>query len=83
MFGIIISIKIKSVVIKASLGLLDAVHAAPDGGFAQGQVIDVLNAVKGQRVEQDQTFQPVYSASDAAASADTAVPTEAVLSKLR
>ena len=27
---------VRVVVIKASLGLLDAVHAAPDGGFAQG-----------------------------------------------
>ena len=52
-------VRVRVVVIKASLGLLDAVHAAPDGGFAQGQIIDVLDTVKGQRVKQDQTFQPV------------------------
>ena len=50
---------VRIVVVKASLGLLDAVHAAPDGGFAQSQVIDVLDAIKGQRIEQDQAFQPI------------------------
>ena len=47
------------VVVEAALGLLDAVHAAPDRRFAQGQVVDVLDAVKGNGVEQDQAFELV------------------------
>ena len=47
------------VVVEVPLCLLNAVHAAPDRCFAQGQVIDVLNAVEGQRIEQNQTFQLV------------------------
>ena len=47
------------VVVKVALGLLDVVDAAPDGGLPQGEVVDVLDALKGQRVEQDQPFQLV------------------------
>ena len=47
------------VVLKAALRLLNAVHTAPHGCLPQGQVVDVLNAVKGHGVEQYQAFQLV------------------------
>ena len=47
------------VAVEAALGLLDAVHTAPDSGLAEGQVVDVLDALKRHGVEQHQTFQLV------------------------
>ena len=47
------------VVIEAALRLLDVVDAAPHGSFPQGQVVDVLDAVKGHGVKQHQTLQLV------------------------
>ena len=48
------------IVVKVALRLLDVVDAAPDGGFPQRQVVDVLDAVEGQRVEQDQPLQLIF-----------------------
>ena len=47
------------VVVEAALRLLDVVDAAPHGSFPQGQVVDVLDAVKGHGVKQHQTLQLV------------------------
>ena len=55
----LLGVGVVGVVVKVALGLLDAVDAAPDGGFPQGQVVDVLDAVKGQRVKHHQPFQLV------------------------
>ena len=53
LFGVGVGI----VVVKAALRFLNAVDAAPHRCLAQGQVIDVLNAVKGHGVKQHQPFQ--------------------------
>ena len=45
------------VVVETALRLLNAVHAAPDRRFAEGQVVDVLNAVEGHGVEEDKAFE--------------------------
>ena len=55
----LLGIGVGVVAVETALRLLDAVHTAPDRSLAEGQVVDVLDALKRHRVEQHQTFQLV------------------------
>ena len=46
--------------VKIALGLLDIIHTAPDSSLPQGQVVDIFNAVKGERVKQDKALQLIF-----------------------
>ena len=56
----LLGIGVGVVALEAALRLLNAVHAAPDCGFAEGQVVDVLDAVEGHRVEQHKALQLIF-----------------------
>ena len=56
----LLGVRVGVVVVKIALGLLDIIHTAPDSSLPQGQVVDIFNAVKGERVKQDKALQLIF-----------------------